>query len=554
MFNYDLFSQEIGKQQVSTSELNIDGRSAKLYVFTPTYLPEQVLRSYKYNFNPQLIEDILESGEQMSRAVAPNEKGITSPAINSAIIPSTDGLLLDTNFYNNLWTFVLVVDMDPIQYGLRTANQGPNTRFIASGYCIHDEPINPATGTINPNSVLHFTKSNTTRITHAIGPTGIGSNIANVNDMDIVTATTSQLYPNGSDMCINTPGDITHAASTYDRSGNAEIIVSYGALSLSNITKNDTARQIPGLLKTPKMQLGNILRSLDSGVEYSKLHEDGDRVTTDIPGYSNVLQDPYDMAKETFQRQATGSGMHAPVRAGIDTTRPMLMQQLVSIFPSLEIIPFHVPTQGSWDVSPQTAMSPRNMMSSMLASSLTNLAPSCGLGHIAFRYCSYTKPSLYSNDYEGVWQIYDYRTLVPCDSNKQGKCITQFQMYVESELFPMIRCLRGEFDLFAHVNINGEVLIDLNYVDDGASVPGSGFYTTSARLGGLINPMIAPSELVNHNAIQLTNLADTLLTNKLSINMFDRPIIGDVNQSQNPYNVDPIPANVPTYGFPKMSY
>ena len=93
MFNVDAFNNDMAKRSVPGSAAQFSlggGKRATLYVFTPSLIPQQILRSYKYDFNGNLVDDIIRGREIMQRhkncGVAPNGLGMNTASINSAIV------------------------------------------------------------------------------------------------------------------------------------------------------------------------------------------------------------------------------------------------------------------------------------------------------------------------------------------------------------------------------------------------------------------------------------------------------------------------------------
>jgi hypothetical protein len=219
-----------------------------------------------------------------------------------------------------------------------------------------------------------------------------------------------------------------------------------------------------------------------------------------------------------FNENVIGSHSLLP-KNSIDTSRPISMDNLMYLFPDLEIVPFEIPMTSPWDATPQDEMTARNSMSSMLSASLSNLVPSCGLAHIFFRYASYMQngPNTFIQNGEGVWEIINFGTLVECDQRRQEGCVRMFQEYFLMELVPILKLVRGDFDLMAYVDASGYILIDLNYKDDFHRQLGEGFYETSSRLGGFINPMLTDLNTLNHNATQLEALVTNTIGRKMGI-------------------------------------
>ena len=77
-------------------------------------------------------------------------------------------------------------------------------------------------------------------------------------------------------------------------------------------------------------------------------------------------------------------------------------------------------------------------------------------------------------------------------------------------LFPILKAVGGDFYLGICYNLAGEALVDLRFVDEGGTNidPFAASFETSAKLGGLINPNVAPFDVVNQNAYMMERLVN----------------------------------------------
>ena len=521
MFNTEAFQHDMQQRSVPGTASQFaavdSGKRATLYLFTPSIIPGQILRPYQYNFNGNMVDQIISAKEKMTCAVAPNGLGLSSDLVNTSILPTTTGIPINTSGLQNQWTFVLVADTSPLAAQRRSA-LSPTTRVIATGFC-SEEPVNIHTGTPNPRSVLMFTKTNTTYVTSQMGQFGVQNQITNASDLDIVSEINGQLA--SQDLFVATPQDIRSTVFSSGMGSDGQMVGAYGELSLNNVKQGESGKLISGDLKTPKIQLGNIMQALDRSIDYTTALNDG--ISSGIG--PSVMPDTADMAKAMFDQNVAGSRQVLP-RSGLDTSKPISMQELCYLFPNIDIVPFEIPAASAWDATPQDTMTARNSMSSMLSASLSNLVPSCGLSNIMFRYSSYATTGPGMTCGMGVWKIENYGMLVECPPIKQENAIKQFQNYFEMELAPILKCVRGDFDLLAYVDVMGYILIDLVFKDDYLTMnQHEGFYETSSRLGGFLNPMVADIGVLNHNAIQLETLVTDTIGKKLGPSNFFKPII-----------------------------
>lgn len=518
MFNYNTFEHDMTNRAVPMQNATLEtggGKKASLFVFSPAMMPTQVLRSYVYNFTPNLVDEIVTARDKMRRSVAPNGLGISSANVQGAILPDVNGVPIDTTTMSNQWTFVLIVDAVPPNSN-RRALMSPTSRVISTGFC-SEEPINPLTKTVNPNAVLMFTKSNTSYVTKAYGQTGMTTDVSNASDLDVVSEMNGMITP-GTDLFIGTPQDIRSMVSNTPDG----MMGVYGQLCLSNVKADQDSRLVANSLKTPMIQFGNIVNSLDEAVDFSMARTD-----SIMSPLVDRLEDPAEIAKAAFDSNVRGSTEMQP-RNGLDISKPMTMQQLMFVFNgAVEVFPFQIPPASPWDATPQEVMSPRNQMSSMLSASLSNLVPACGIANITFRYASAAPNALFSAvNNKGIWELYNAVPIVPCGPEKEEANLRIFMNYFEMELTPILRLVNGEFDLLCHVDISGSVLLDLIYRDDPYSHQlGQGFYDTSCRLGGFLNPMVGTLDTINHNASQLDCLVTDTICKKIGPASFMKPIV-----------------------------
>lgn len=536
MFNVNTFQNDMQQRSVpgSVAQFAVEpGKRAILYLFTPTIMPGQMLRPYQYNFNDNLVDQIITAKEKMSCAVAPNGLGISSDLVNTAILPSANGIAINTSALQTQWSFVLITDTapDPV---MRRSALSPTTRVISTGYC-SDEPINLATKTPNPAAVLMFTKTNTTYVSPQADQFGIKNKITNASDLDVVSEINGAMA--NQDLFLATPQDIRSTVFNGCPGPDGHTIGAYGELCLNNVKQGESGKLISGEYKTPKIQLGAIMQALDRSIDYVSALNDG--VSSNIG--PSMCPNIEDMARQTFDQNVAGSRQSLP-RSGLDTSKPISMQNLLYLFPNIDIIPCEVPMASAWDATPQDAITARNSMSSMLSASLSNLVPACGLSNIMFQYSSYATigPAAVTTS-TGVWHINGYGMLVNTTPRAEEQAIVTFKNYFEMELVPILKCVRGDFDLLAYIDMMGYVLIDLVFRDDFLTMKQhEGFYETSNRLGGFLNPMVADIGILNHNAVQLDTLVTDTITKKLSPGMGFHPIIETPNLGV-PYGTYPNP-------------
>lgn len=537
LFTFDTaLDKDLSGMNIQMNQIDLGSAQAKLYLFTPKIIPEQVLRSFKYDFTNELVND-LQGYDSFTKAVAPAGGGRTKLSINQAILPDTIGTPLNMNTFSAQWSFVLIVDDAGAFAGIRHAVQPPKTRVIATGYVV-DEPVNRNTmwgtsTTENPNAILVFTHTSIVYLTNTMGGAGYNDNLQISHDADLVSEMNTQV--SNQDMFVMTPYDLREATYSCldERSGSKDFATAYGGLSLGNTKVGQPCRKIQSSLKSPKHHLADIMGGADSAIAACQ----GDFINSTI--LDSVSHDSTELFQTRFKEGVTGSYAMMP-RHGLNTDLPMSIGELRMKYPTMQIQPFEIPNQSTWGVTPQSVMAKKTVMSSLVSATLSSLIPGSGLANISFRYSSWVKTDSFSSRATGAWEIQGFGTLTECSENTQMMALTTFKSVVEGQLFPILTAFGGEFDLMAYVNITGETLIDLNYLDETSAQLGEGFYETTNRLGGITNPNTATADIVNNNAFQLEKLV-----NQIGLGQFGPSSLTDnrnYNQSSL-FNTNPQPAN-----------
>lgn len=531
MQDYNKFMADLYGMQAQFGSYT--GPQATLFLFSPKIIPTQVLRPYAYSLTPQFYDDVLNAAPTLQQAVGPAAAG-KLPSVATAILPDDTGTVLNTYELSSTWSFVLTIDDSPINHGIRNAARSACTRLIATGYVTGldkvtaEEPVNPLTQSINPRAVLVFTHATVTYLHGEIGATGGLSKISVSHDTDLINHLTATMNTTDNMLFLGTPGDLLKRVDTSDPNGTA--VGSYGPLAITENTFKSGAMNVDGVLKSPKHHLNTVMHTLDVALN----HAQDDFVKSSLMPNA-ATGSPNDVIRDTFISSLPHGNSSFP-RQGIDVSRPMTMNQLVMMFPNINIIPHRVPNQSTWDVAPQENMTLKNKMSSMVAATVSSVLPGCGLSDIAFRFNSWMKDDPFNVSTMGVWQFYEpTNTLTPATPEQKIKMINMFKMVLENELFPILKAVHGEFDLTCFCNLTGEILLDLNYLDDSNSAQG-GYYETNGRLGGMINPMIMPLNIVNSNATMLSYLADKAAINRYGPSVLDN---GSTTLEEEPVYSDP---------------
>ena len=513
MFNFNQFSQAVNQFELQNDayDLTANGsKRAKLYVFTPTFLPQQTLRSFNYNFSNTLVQELASSKEQDFRKNLHQPEGTPmGNAVNLAVLPTLNGINMDTTLINNQWSFVLILDKSyPTRNGvLQTAS--PITRTIATGYAT-EEPVNPNTNTVNPHAILMFTKVDVINVAPRMSGGEFDRSYIVKEDSSIVDERIGQLS-GPKNLFTMTPGELVNNTA-YEPMAK-DMCVAPGPSCVTNIKANEGSKKISNNEATPRHHLGNIVQALNASISSEKNLEGKNICANGV----SVLDDP--SIAGVIEKVATNMPNYNVTTPGntIDVTQPMSMECLCYMYPDLHVFPIAVPTKSIWDAAPQGVQTRRNQMSSLLAASIQNLITQVGIASISFRYDSFTGPDKFGlGSKDGVFYPERWCPISTMSDKTQFSAIKWFETMFKDWLVPVIRTVGGEFRLLCHIDIGGYVLIDLIYEDERLGMSqGEGWYETSGKLGGYLTPYLGTESQWSNNASQLMELISNVASKQL---------------------------------------
>ena len=490
---------------------NVDDNKVHLYLYSPHNMPSQVLRSYVYQFNPNFVDALSQtSAMSLEQAVSPmNIDNI--PGAKTAIMPDAEGKVADTSNWNNMWTFVLVLDLRQAAFNGLTA---PSTRKIAAGYVSGEAGTRDVFGNfiVNPNALLvftHVTNLNTRRSynPHARSIDGLA---VYPTTMDYAGEIIPALYRE--DMFIGTPRDIAAQKLGKPEEG----FINFNQLSLSNVRDGAATRTISNELKSPLVQLGQLMQAVDCGIDQS-------RVATpvyDRMGSADDRMNPTDAALATVVNNLPSS-QTLDIVTGIDTGSPVTIGQLNAMYPHMDVFPFALrrPDVFGWDIANQTAlnpsgaigaiMSPKQQFSSLASSVVQGICSSLNIATVAFSYRWVDGDGIVAGKLD-AFNLSMFNLMIPRAPEAERQIADRMKMYLDQQLFNIIHDCCGEFELNCLCDMAGTILIDLrlySYPDpqDGA------YFHTDAKLGGIVNPMIGNIQVINNNTIGFSNMASDLI-------------------------------------------
>ncbi len=483
--------------------MDIGGNQARLFLMSPQSLTTQVIHSYQYNFTDDLMANLIHN-QFAAETVGINPKTANNPMVNSAILPSVNGVPISTRNLSECWTFTILIDVDKAT--------GGTSRTIATGWC-RDEPINPTTihnvtPTLNPNCVLIFTNAMTidhfktpnrlpslgVKRAYDLTPGGYTKQAAAMGSLEIGQPWRSDLmftdpgglvkrYEEGEVLSEIVADQTVGAPSAYGDGGPVDAI--YHDVR-SSATSN----------KSPKQQLRQIVHAIEQAAAVSDTVNMFSPLSNDFGG-----ADPIGSFNRTVQGNLLGADDFLWSQGTKIIDRPCYIHELLKAFPNIHIHPIVVPKSPQWDVKPQTTMDLQNTYSYLIAQMISSAAEAEGISSIDFRYNSWMG-SGYNSSSE-AWQINNLSLCVNVDQRVITNILHRFQRIIQFDLAPIIRFSCGEFDINVHYDLN-RTLVQLNLLSSPNANPG--IFETTSNISGMLIPTIGDFSTFDNNLTQLDSM------------------------------------------------
>lgn len=479
------------------------GKQALLYLFSPQQLPEMHIRPNHYSFDHEFVAEVdnivhnnvvRETQSLGGNAIDPGI--VTSPAINRAIKPAVHGIPFQTGHFEQMWTFLLIIDNAPMA-GRRVGYNASN-RIMYIGFIMGDEPCIEQWGklTLNERAILMPTHKTHLNVKEHAGPAGHNRIIVPQMDEDIVSPSIVQSTTPERQYLLNPHSLLTSAG----RDGYGMDIDAPGLAHIGSMRQNirfDTDT------KNPKKQLRNLI----SGLTRMKTFDQGDQeLRVDFRMNPTNIRDHHTQRDILIQSLQTGI---PDTLVGIQVNQAISMQQLIHEYPSVrdhvEVVklPFNVPADYIYTGSP----TPTNIWTSLLQSTLPSIFAYYGVSDIAFRFCSYNPQSVTVLMNEPIWEVQSIATFVPMD---QENIKIRWQYILEAmqnQVFSIVHSNCGDFDVTVNFTANNYCAIQLQLMEL-EERPNDGYVVAHGAVMPLATPLIGREFDRTQNATHLNDLVE----------------------------------------------
>ena len=485
------FTQPITSQQ-----------SAVLYIFTPRSITKHYKRPLVCNFNHEFSENLyktLQSSVGMGKSHTPHiERLLNMPSSLSAIVPSNDGNLVNTDMLSQNFTFMLMVNNDVPTYNGEMFSSHCNNKTIYTGFCI-DEPINMTNHgqghTPNEGAYIVITHKTVINATPQIDPRGSRNRIDTISDVDVLpgqTLATMSTEP----MFVNRPGDIR------DMTVQDGIDIVTTMTPEKSVCSEESHIPMTAKLNSPKEYNRLVVSGIASAFEaISDAEYSGTLGAVDVPLFSTnsapglVGSDNMNSHIDTYLADNTNESF-----IGLDINRPINIGVLIRTY-NPQIVPIQVPGTEQFTPRPQEYKCPQNVFSSLISSAMPTFMANIGIAEFAFAH----------NSYHGQTKVLNVAPFAPIGEVELQSRIDVLLRMIDNNIFSIIRNMVGEFDVTISASNIYDTHVELNLMDSSLA-PGE-IYQHHTFLGGIGNNLTAGSNIISHNSASLGHLYNKFNTN-----------------------------------------
>lgn len=509
---------------------------AKFIFFSPKNFVDVIRRPYQFNFDDEIrneLAGILDRKRKGGATPTATNRMMHIPSGLTAIRPTTQFDQLGVSRMSDYWTFIMIVDnLDDAanSFGL-TNTYSMRKRTIYSGYIQNGEPVS-VNGAINNDAIFVFTHKSGLMTSANLNKIPYSMTDMDYVPVDTMLALTSirshdGLYQSTPEALAKSivPGAVN--TSNYFN-GPSEDGAIPGALSWSvtatPLTPGEKSIKIKNDANSPSALLGsinnNIVRSVMTAEmdarQKGALFVGADVVTTMDDVLDNFV----------------GGATYGTADRVILPDRPYSFSELLSIMPMNispeNVIRVNTAKESQVDSYLPTAPSKRNILSSIIQSSITAYMVTYNLTDIAFEYNSTGMPygsspvtgNIMDPSERGTFETFNTGTFYPMTDAMAMQYVMAFYDDIKRNLFPIIQSQGGDFMLYLSASISGQIHLNLVLLEEGLF--DRQFVEVPLVLGGLHSPLITDRSIYNNN---IDNLYGLIENSAFPVsNIIDKPL------------------------------
>lgn len=485
------------------------GDKAILYVYSPRPFSVQLRRPLIYTFNDRFVnaaEEAIHGGVSGTASIDallrdPNSMGAVMPSASGGIVTRMDDL-------SGYYTFLLIITGEQPNYQLAASgfdqqeaisqmNRLSNNRVIYHGVFL-EEPMNYATmqmtqPTINFKARMLITHKTMISQLSSFGGGGYRPRYDVTGDIDVVHP--DMIYTSSGDevMHQNTPDQLlaTQEASVDPYTGQRMRVDTLG--DFSRIDPLQSAYGINTKYSVPHSNMKTVLRSVRNATDAIMAGSRLGSMSDTNP--SNLMSNSTDIYNDHIIANMRGG---APLEGyGLQENQIYTLEMIDTKY-NPTVVPARIELDRSWQTADQLSTSPANVFSSLIMQVGPVIMTNSSLSQISFQYDSYAD----------ALRVETFEPMMNASDAEKSECVRTFLAAMNTQLFPMMKAMRGDFRIHAALQSAGVSRCILNfYCDDQQNmVP----FEVPTIAGGLMTNMVANTNMTAANGASLAMFVDRL--------------------------------------------
>lgn len=489
-----------------------------IYLIEPNrarQISDQAHRPFVYNFNDQWTYRV---GDAVSQAVngntAPLNGIYNDPLTTSALRPMDQpDSIIRMGQLSEAWKFIFtapVVRSDISAFSTLQAH-----KIICFGYFIGD-PINPATGTVNDEAVMTFTHK---IVVEDMQTQGLHSTLHTSTSMNVqLCPSSAAMYTTNSELAMLDPVSSLKSVQ-FGADGKGYSFPAYDSMLK---TANMTPR-IPTAMSVSRDNVKTVVDSMVSAYRSSStLHSSG---YDGLHSASDILKGSF---TETLGNVVGTQMLNMAYDLGPDVDSSWSFGRLRAQYPRMnwQKVMGRGNNSGMVDITDQTALTPRNVFSSLLISVIPALMGKYGISDLAFEYQSFFKTPVPRHTEPNVKHA---ATLLSYPQATLKQRVNNVFNELMTGIFAMMVSERGDFYINAYFSVGGMTMVNLNFDADSMIV--DGYVESPTLLDGITTPMMGTPQAMANNSSQVSELINAAVIDRINPDMSAQSYSETFNQS-----------------------
>lgn len=494
--NFDMLRHDAASMNMFSTNENV------MYIMQPRSFGNQCIRPIRYHIDDRHISRVADTIHAGAGVLHGNKSAglntLSDLIAGEVVMPSESAVVMRAGHINEMHSFILIINNErsrvPIHSNLITTTSmnvpsilGMNRAFYF-GYIIGDPyTYNGANPVLNMNAAIQITHKTLLTKTPMIGNGGY-SDAPNVTaNVDVVPTGLTTNLASDPNLVENTPFSISSMASVNESNCS---VLSPNAFSIKARSRPLT---IGSNIITPSGNLKTIFNGVYNSIQSAQM--DSSRYN------SGYMADITDTTSSSFDRLTTSLQNVDPMNhMGLNEGEVTTFAHINDRYnPKVVVINFN--RSNYYDCQDQELNTNRSILSSFLMQVMPAVFGDFGIVDVSFQYDSSVLDAVNPLIVGGAW------------NQHPSILANNFQLAlleIKRTVFDGIVKTCGHFHIDVHIGIGTISRCVLNFYDWNEVVREP--FEVPTIFGGMLSSALADNSLVAHNALQLAELYDNVVT------------------------------------------